>query len=292
MFTTITEFLDRITGVEGSFGYCLILALVVGGYTYTSAWLTSPEMTKPIEEEEEEMEPVRNFTAKQLAHFDGTKEDRGEEFKNVYLSLNGIVFDVTTGKDFYGPEGPYAKFAGRECGIALAKMSFDEKHLGDLDGVADLNFGEKNQLDEWHQKFKYYRNYPHKGQYVPDKALPKADRILTLEEVAKCSGEPGSEVPEGYAAPPIYVVAGDKVFDVSFGGIGFYGPGGPYNRFAGKDASRALATMSLDEKDINNSDLSDLSEKQLKTLKDWITSYEEKKGYPVVGKLEKKDFKL
>lgn len=68
------------------------------------------------EEEEEEEEPPRNFTLEQLKKFDG-KEDRP-----VYLSLKGTVFDVSRGKQFYGPGGPYEVFAGRECGVALAKM--------------------------------------------------------------------------------------------------------------------------------------------------------------------------
>ena len=253
---------------------------------------TDPMQEKYDQKQEKAKEPKRNFTKAQLSHFDGTKEDKTEESKDVYLSLNGTVFDVSSRRDFYGPGGPYEKFAGRECGIALAKMSFDENLLDDMDGVADLNFGEKNQLDEWHEKFQYYRNYPIKGKYVPDKILKSlSERKMTMEEVSKHTGEEGADVPEGYGTAPIYVVAGDKVFDVSFGGVTSYGPGGPYSKFAGKDASRALATMSLDEKDINNSDLSDLSEKQIKTLKDWIKTYEEKKLYPVVGRIEKKDFK-
>uniref|UniRef100_A0A7S2YT60 Cytochrome b5 heme-binding domain-containing protein n=1 Tax=Entomoneis paludosa TaxID=265537 RepID=A0A7S2YT60_9STRA len=245
------------------------------------------------EDKKKHEEPHRNFTMKQLRHFDGKKAaPEDEEFKPVYLSVNGTVFDVSDGRDFYGPEGPYEKFAGRECGVALAKMSFDEEHLDNLEGVKSLNFGEKNQLDEWHEKFKYYRNYPVKGRLLLDSALPKADRIVAKEELAKYNGEASVDVPEGYGTAPIYVGAGDQVFDVSFGGVESYGPDGPYHKFAGKDVSRALACMSLKEEDIDNSDLSDLTEKQLKTLNDWIKTYETKKGYPIVGRLGKKDFKL
>ena len=95
------------------------------------------------EEDEDEPEPPRNFTIKQLSHFDGTHDEKMKEDKPVYLSLAGTVFDVTRGKDFYGPGGPYSMFAGRECGMALAKMSFDEKYLDNVSGCADLNFGEK-----------------------------------------------------------------------------------------------------------------------------------------------------
>lgn len=244
---------------------------------------------KSVIEEDKVEEPARNFTAEQLRYFDGKKEKLEDKaFKPVYLSLDGTVFDVSAGRDFYGPEGPYEKFAGRECGVALAKMSFDEEHLDDLDGCKALNFGEKTQLDEWKEKFQYYRNYPIKGRYVPDKALPKEDRILSPKELAKYNGDPSVEVPAGYATAPIYVGAGDKVFDMSFGGVTRYGPDGPYHKFAGKDASRALAVMSVDIKDIDNNELKDLTEKELSILRDWIKTFEEKKGYPVVGKLDKK----
>lgn len=36
---------------------------------------------------------------------------------------------------------------------------------------------------------------------------------------------------------------GGQVFDVSFGGGSFYGPGGTYHFMAGKDASRALGKV-------------------------------------------------
>lgn len=48
----------------------------------------------------------------------------------------------------------------------------------------------------------------------------------------------------------------------------FYGPGGPYALFAGKDASRALAKMSFEEKDLTG-DVSGLGPFELEALQDW-----------------------
>ena len=253
------------------------------GHSWANYTPTS-QSTGPKEEEEvEEKDPPRNFTLKQLAHFDGTKD--GEEDKPVYLSLNGIVFDVSDGRNFYGPGGPYELFAGHECGAALAKMSFDIQFLDDFDAVQDLKHGEKVELENWIEKFTFYRCYPVLGRLILDSKLPSSDRILNKEDLAPHTGL--EEKPESYGTAPIYIGAGDKVFDVSFGGMTFYGPGCSYHRFAGKDASRALAKMSFDPEDAENPDVSDLTDTQRKTLVDWIKTFEERKGYPIVGRLGK-----
>lgn len=233
---------------------------------------------KKEEEDDDDSDPPRNFTFEQLRYFDGTPDSNGSD-KPVYLSVNGIVFDMSSGRDFYGPGGPYAGFAGHECGVSLAKMSFDAEHLDDLAGCAKLNFGEKTELDNWVEKFQYYRNYPIVGRLVAD--LPDPNRELTLEDIAKAN----SETPEGYATAPIYLAAKGKVYDMSFGGVIFYGKGGGYSKFAGRDASRALAKMSLNEADVINPHTDDLTEKEWKTLDDWVKKFEQK--YPVVGKLKK-----
>merc|ERR1712238_117757 len=107
---------------------------------------------------------------------------------------------------------------------------------------------------------------------------------VTKEELAKNNGK--GVVPANYATAPLFVGAKGKVFDVSFGGVPFYGEDCAYHIFVGVDASRALALMSLDVAVAANPDISDLSEKQIKTLNDWVTTFEEKKMYPVVGRLE------
>ena len=63
---------------------------------------TPAEQTHSKATTEEEPDPPRNFTAKQLRNFDGTKDVSGDD-KPVYLSVNGTVFDVSDGRDFYGP---------------------------------------------------------------------------------------------------------------------------------------------------------------------------------------------
>jgi membrane-associated progesterone receptor component len=266
--------------------------LSIIGYFYTNYGVQTNGSTKKAEAEDEieTPEPMRNFTAKQLRHFDGSINENTDDPKPVYLSVGGTVFDVSKGRDFYGPGGPYEVFAGRECGAALATMSFDESLLDDVSACENLGVGDKAELGNWLEKFEHYRCYPVKGRLVPDSKLPSSERTISMEELAKYDGN-NQDIPTGehlgYATYPIYLGALDKVFDVSFGGVEMYGKDGPYQRFAGKDASRALALMSFDPKDVENTDISDLEEKKVKILKDWVKTFEEKKGYPVVGKLDK-----
>ena len=64
----------------------------------------------------------------------------------------------------------------------------------------------------------------------------------------------------------------------------FYGPGGPYALFAGKDASRALAKMSFEPQDLNG-DTSGLGPFELDALQDWEYKFMSK--YVKVGTIKK-----
>lgn len=64
----------------------------------------------------------------------------------------------------------------------------------------------------------------------------------------------------------------------------FYGPGGPYALFSGKDASRALAKMSFEEKDLTG-DIEGLGPFELDTLHDWEFKFMTK--YAKVGTIKK-----
>ncbi|XP_062023529.1 probable steroid-binding protein 3 [Rosa rugosa] len=96
---------------------------------------------------------------------------------------------------------------------------------------------------------------------------------LTAEELRQYNGSDPSK--------PIYVAVKSRIFDVT-NGKSFYGPGGPYAMFAGKDASRALAKMTKNEEDIT-ADLQGLSDKEIGVLTDWENKFEAK--YPIVGRV-------
>ncbi|XP_054776068.1 membrane steroid-binding protein 1-like [Prosopis cineraria] len=82
---------------------------------------------------------------------------------------------------------------------------------------------------------------------------------------------------------PLLMAIKGQIYDVSQSRM-FYGPGGPYALFAGKDASRALAKMSFEEKDLTG-DISGLGPFELDALQDWEYKFLSK--YVKVGTIKK-----
>ncbi|CAI5963639.1 unnamed protein product [Closterium sp. NIES-65] len=87
---------------------------------------------------------------------------------------------------------------------------------------------------------------------------------ITADKLAEYNGSDASK--------PILVSLKHVIYDVT-SASSFYGPDGPYSIFAGKDASRSLATMTMD--DVGGS-LEGLTEKQLRTLDDWVETFARK----------------
>ncbi|XP_051150187.1 membrane steroid-binding protein 2-like [Andrographis paniculata] len=80
---------------------------------------------------------------------------------------------------------------------------------------------------------------------------------------------------------PLLMAIKGQIYDVSRSRM-FYGPGGPYAMFAGRDASRALALMSFDPKDLTGN-VEGLSASELEALQEWEYKFMEK--YVKVGQL-------
>ncbi|KAI3405992.1 DAP1 [Candida oxycetoniae] len=87
--------------------------------------------------------------------------------------------------------------------------------------------------------------------------------------------------------PKIFIAVKNRVFDVTQGAA-FYGPGGPYENFAGRDASRGLALNSFDPAvltpiDQPIDDLKNLTKLELESLESWDEHFENR--YKIVGTL-------
>ncbi|KAF6805418.1 Damage response protein 1 [Colletotrichum sojae] len=119
---------------------------------------------------------------------------------------------------------------------------------------------------------------------TPPPVLPKEPpatvfRVFNPRELLPYTGENGM---------PVYFAVRGRVFDVT-SGSNFYGPGGPYHNFAGRDASRGLACGSFDE-DMLTEDLDGPLDKleglgpdEMEALQGWEEQFESK--YLVVGRL-------
>ena len=82
--------------------------------------------------------------------------------KRIYMEIKQRVFDVSNGKNFYGPCGSYAMFAGRDASRALANMFKNEEDIcASLDRLAEKDIG---VLEDWENKFE--AKYPVVGRVV------------------------------------------------------------------------------------------------------------------------------
>ncbi|CDR47600.1 CYFA0S34e00474g1_1 [Cyberlindnera fabianii] len=105
------------------------------------------------------------FTPRTLSHYNGHDDER------IFIAVKGTVFDVSQGRQFYGPSGPYSNFAGHDASRGLACNSFDMDVIRDwhqpIDDLEGLTAQDHEALDGWEEHFK--KKYPVVGQLVPEK---------------------------------------------------------------------------------------------------------------------------
>lgn len=101
------------------------------------------------------------------------EQANGENGKPLYIAVKDphsdkvSVFDVSSGRDFYGPGCGYHVFAGRNATYGLATSCLDpQKQDGDIN---TLTQSQKDTHVQWYEK--YDSKYPIVGLLVPNDSL-------------------------------------------------------------------------------------------------------------------------
>ncbi|KAL9317556.1 hypothetical protein ACSQ67_014073 [Phaseolus vulgaris] len=104
----------------------------------------------------------------------------------------------------------------------------------------------------------------HRPRHIEEEEMPPLRPPVQLGEITaeELKAYDGNDPDK-----PLLMAIKAQIYDVSQSRM-FYGPGGPYALFAGKDASRALAKMSFEDKDLTG-DISGLGPFELDALQDW-----------------------
>ena len=105
---------------------------------------------------------------------------------------------------------------------------------------------------------------------------PNSVKIVTLEELSRKTGKDGDD---------IWLSIMGEVYDVT-SGRDFYGEGGPYSVFSGRDGSVPFITGVFTPEEAKKSLTDTLSPAQLVSLEQWRTFYADNEKYPLIGLLE------
>ncbi|KAI8642343.1 cytochrome b5-like heme/steroid binding domain-containing protein [Parasitella parasitica] len=118
---------------------------------YILRYFTIPNQSLHILAKHPQVLVFKNYTPVDLLPYNGRNNSR------ILMGVNGSVYDVTQGQNFYGPGGPYANFAGHDASRGLAKNSFDECMMvdphGPIDRLEDLEADDWGSLREWEALF-------------------------------------------------------------------------------------------------------------------------------------------
>lgn len=107
-------------------------------------------------------------------------------------------------------------------------------------------------------------------------SFPNEERVFSLEELRAYDGTNPNK--------PILISIKGEVYDVTKGRR-FYGPGGGYHIFAGRDATRAFLNGCFDEASTGATyDLRGLTNEQIEGLATWIDFYRNHDEYKYVGR--------
>lgn len=92
--------------------------------------------------------PRDAWREEELKRFDGSQSPDGP----ILLAADGVVYNVSPARGFYGPGGEYSIMAGRDASRFLGKNSVKEET--DEERAVPLNVAERASLSAWAFSFK------------------------------------------------------------------------------------------------------------------------------------------
>lgn len=148
-----------------------VVALILGLYMLKNVLLGSPSQTNleadidPEKEDESANALVfKDYTPRELSKYNGF------DHENIFIGVRGKIYNVSKGRRFYGPSGPYSNFAGHDASRGLALNSFEldvvKNWTEPIDKLDDLKESEIQALDGWEKMFS--EKYTCVGNLVPD----------------------------------------------------------------------------------------------------------------------------
>jgi len=151
--------------------------------------------------------------------------------------------------------------------VQLANDAFDSimRRGTALTGSAD-DASSSSLVNVEHKNDEQKNSEPLSRSSLLSKSLPPCPTTFTLTpaELSKYTDHtlPHPSPEFAHRPRPLLIALKGVIFDVTEGHK-FYGPGAPYNVFAGKRCGRALTLGSLDDKDMTD-DLTGMTDKELK----------------------------
>lgn len=115
----------------------------------------APKKTKADITKEER----RLITVEELKkHIGGGEDDTKYKDSPIWLSVMGQVYDVTSGRRFYGPKSSYSFFAGKDASASFATGEFNEEGLK-FDLHNDVNKKQIKEIEHWRLFYKDHKEY-------------------------------------------------------------------------------------------------------------------------------------
>ncbi|KAI1275739.1 putative heme binding protein [Xylaria sp. FL0933] len=106
--------------------------LISGGETFTWGMKHPPKYLQADWWKAKLRGPIY-LTPDELATYDGT-----DETKPLYLAINGTIYDVSSNRRTYGPDGSYRYFAGVDAARSYVTGCFAEDRTADMRGVEEM----------------------------------------------------------------------------------------------------------------------------------------------------------